>query len=303
MSSRTLLAALACSSSSALQLGRVSHRSATALQATESPLEPVTTMESAPVSLETASEDVDEAPAMTFEPLPEVEVLPKRDVELKNEWYDKALPWQARPAMLECELAGDAGFDPAGFVNSKLELYTYREAEIKHARLAMLAAAGWPIAELWDGPIAQFLGLPSVIEENGGRDPSVLNGGLGLVSPVYWVAVVLFAGAVEAASELKKSQIKADDKTWMLTGSFVPGDLGFDPLGLYSTFGENSKGKMIMETAELKNGRLAMIAITVYAIQEFASGKAVVDLSPIFFTPFWKVVENLMFAAPPLYAQ
>ena len=28
-----------------------------------------------------------------------------------------------------------------------------REAEVKHARLAMLAAAGWPLSELLDGPL------------------------------------------------------------------------------------------------------------------------------------------------------
>ena len=89
----------------------------------------------------------------------------------------------------------------------------------------------------------------------------------------------------------------------MLTGSWVPGDLGFDPLGLYTTFGDNAQAKMLMETAELKNGRLAMVAILSYVIEEVVSGKPVVELTPLFFEPFWKVVEDLMFAAPPLYAQ
>merc|ERR1711924_457923 len=77
------------------------------------------------------------------------------------------------------------------------------EAELKHARLAMLAAAGWPLAELWDTGIAKTFGLEPIIEENGGRAVSVLNGGMGMISPVYWVSVVLFAGAVEALSEYK----------------------------------------------------------------------------------------------------
>merc|ERR1711924_494465 len=67
----------------------------------------------------------------------------------------------------------------------------------------------------------------------------------------------LFAGAVEALSEYKKGQAKAADSQWMLTGSYVPGDLGFDPLGLYTIFGKSESGKMLMETAEIKNGRLA----------------------------------------------
>ena len=53
-----------------------------------------------------------------------------------------------------------------------------REAEIKHARLAMVAAAGWPISELLDGPISRLLGMPSPLDLTGGRAPSLFNGHL-----------------------------------------------------------------------------------------------------------------------------
>ena len=255
-------------------------------------------VDEAPVAAE-APVAVDEAPVVIPEP---PKPVPRNDV-VRSNWYDLALPFSPRPAVLACDLAADAGFDPAGLATSKVDLYNYREAEVKHARLAMLAAAGWPIAELWDGPIAGVLHLPSIVEQNGGRDPSVLNGGLGLISPVYWVGVVALAGAIEFVGETNKARQKAEDSTWMLTGSWVPGDLGFDPLGLYTTFGDNAQAKMLMETAELKNGRLAMVAILSYVIEEVVSGKPVVELTPLFFEPFWKVVEDLMFAAPPLYAQ
>jgi len=219
-----------------------------------------------------------------------------------SEWYNLALPFAARPPMLDGTLAADAGFDPMGIVNSKVELYNYREAEIKHARLAMLGAAGWPLAELWDSKLADLFGLPSIIDENGGRDPSVLNGGLGLVSPVYWAAVVALTAAIELRGETIKAQRKRDDKIWMLSGSWIPGDLGFDPLNLYTALGETPRGKFLMETAELKNGRTAMVAITIFVLEEFFTGKPVVDLTPIFFEPLPKVVEDLMFAAPPLYS-
>jgi hypothetical protein len=182
-------------------------------------------------------------------------------------------------------------------------LYDYREAEIKHARLAMLAAAGWPLAELWDTGLAKTLGLRPIIEDNSSLSPSVLNGGMGMVSPVYWVAVLALAAGVEAISEYKKSQAKAADSNWMHTGSYVPGNLGFDPLGLYTVFGKNESGKMLMETAEIKNGRLAMLAITVYALEEAILKTPVVQNSAFLFEPFWKTVENLMFNAPPLYTQ
>ena len=45
-----------------------------------------------------------------------------------------------------------------------------------------------------------------------------------------------------------------------------------------------------METAELKHGRAAMLAITGFAVQEFVTGVPVVDQTPIFFTPFWEIL-------------
>ena len=158
--------------------------------------------------------------------------------------------------------------------DSKVQLYVYREAELKHARLAMLAAAGWPLAELWDTGIAKTFGLEPIIEENGGRAVSVLNGGMGKISPVYWVSVVAFAAAVEALSEYKKGQAKAADSQWMLTGSYVPGDLGFDPLGLKP---EDPAEFREMQTKELQNGRLAMIAVAGFFLQELVNGKGIIE--------------------------
>lgn len=44
--------------------------------------------------------------------------------------------------ILDGSLAGDAGFDPVRFAKNKEMLFLFREAEIKHARIAMLAALG-----------------------------------------------------------------------------------------------------------------------------------------------------------------
>jgi len=60
---------------------------------------------------------------------------------------------------------------------------------------------------------------------------------------------------------------------------YVPGNYGFDPLGLYTKRGD----KMTMETAEIKNGRLAMIAISAFAFQECATGLPVVQETPYCF--------------------
>ena len=46
------------------------------------------------------------------------------------------------------QLAGDMGFDPLDLADTPESLAWYREAEVKHARLAMLAAFGWPVSEV-----------------------------------------------------------------------------------------------------------------------------------------------------------
>lgn len=53
-----------------------------------------------------------------------------------------AIPFIEAPAVLveETQLAGNFGFDPLGFAKNREQLWEYREAEIKHARLAMLVS-------------------------------------------------------------------------------------------------------------------------------------------------------------------
>ena len=56
---------------------------------------------------------------------------------------------------------------------------------------------------------------------------------------------------------------------WEIKSDHVPGDMGFDPLGLKPT----SPAELAeMQTKELNNGRLAMIAIAGMVGQELASG-------------------------------
>merc|ERR1719353_2294271 len=75
---------------------------------------------------------------------------------------DEVPPPPAAPSMAALKvgnkvLAGDWGFDPLQLGDPE-KLSFYREAEIKHARLAMLAAAGWPLAEKLNGPLSSMIG-------------------------------------------------------------------------------------------------------------------------------------------------
>ena len=177
----------------------------------------------------------------------------------------EALPFVSRPITLNRELAGDAGFDPFNFADSEEKLLWLRESELKHSRIAMLAAAGWPLSELFDKPLAHMLHLKPLLGF-GDRVPSILNGGLGKVNPVYWIAVLGMASAIEFQALNKEND---DDKSSI-----------WDPL---SMFPESESGKYRMELAEIKNGRLAMMAIVGFAVQEFVSKIGVVNETPIFF--------------------
>ena len=149
-----------------------------------------------------------------------------------------------------------------------------REAEIKHCRLAMLAVVGWPLAELWDKPLADAAGLPSLLTKSG-ASPSVLNGGLDRIDVAYWGAVLALAGFVEIESA--KAQEEKKD-------AYVPGDCNFDPLGLYP---KTADKQMEMQTKEIKNGRLAMMAILGFVAQEALYRAPVVAETPQFFKPIF----------------
>merc|ERR1719420_247374 len=138
-------------------------------------------------------------------------------------------------------LAGDMNFDPLQLAGDSATLAFYREAEVKHARLAMLAAFGWPVSEI--------LNFGKLLNGDG-RAPSLLNGGLENVNAVYWGLVLAIAIYWEG---------QGLDKQFGKQDTYLPGMLGFDPL---------SRDSPSMRNAEITNGRVAMVAITAYALEE-----------------------------------
>ena len=136
---------------------------------------------------------------------------------------------------------------------------------VRHASFesicAQLAAAGWPIAELWNG------GLSAT--STNGRAPSLFNGGLDGLSGAGLLLVFGAAAYLELQSAERAKSAK------------FPGDLGFDPLGYYCQEGAFKQRELRL--AEIKNGRVAMMAITGFAVQEFLWGNPVIKQTPFFF--------------------
>jgi hypothetical protein len=177
---------------------------------------------------------------------PPKEVFVEEIVEVER---SIALPWAARPKNLDGTLVGDVGFDPAGFsdrIGSIEELYRFREAELKHGRVCMLAATGMLFQEVysWPAPDDVF------------KAPTPL-GALATVPGLGLAQIVLFLGIIEIQSG------KYEDAR-------VPGDLGFDPLGL-SKDGINP----FFAKAELEHGRLAMWAVAAFLVQSAITGEPV----------------------------
>lgn len=204
--------------------------------------------------------------------------MPHSEVpETGEKVMSQSIPFLECPTVLNGALAGDVGFDPLGFAKTEEDLMRYREAEVKHARLAMLAAAGWPLSEVFDRKIAGVLGLNPALDASD-RVPSLLNGGLEKISPFYWAAVVIFGAFVDTYGVFLSEKAAGSKKD---TGYF-PGNFGFDPLGLYP---KDTEGQMRMQLAEIKHGRLAMIAVAGYTVQEAVFKTGVVDETPFFFSP------------------
>jgi hypothetical protein len=179
------------------------------------------------------------------------------------------------PKLLDGSLAADVGFDPFGLAKTKNGLYWMREAEVKHGRLAMLAAVGWPLSELWHKEIASLFGMESILAA-GDRAPSLLNGGLSNSWATAMLMMSIIIGGILEGKSMNSGEIFwASEKP----EGYVPGSFGFDPLNLYNARGDKKK----MEATEIKNGRLAMIAITAYVFQEFVTKVPVVQETPYLF--------------------
>lgn len=151
----------------------------------------------------------------------------------------KSLPFIKAPTNTE-GWVGDVGFDPLGF-SDYFDMKWLREAEIKHGRSSMLATLGFTVQQFVTIP-----GYQHVDDSNLG--PTVV-GASAMLQIVCWMGVLEWwtnNGNVTA-----ENMFEDPDR--------VPGDLGFDPMGLSVGKSQDEKDEMALK--ELKNGRLAMLAI------------------------------------------
>merc|ERR1719375_575174 len=173
----------------------------------------------------------------------------------------EALPWADRPKSLEgTSFVGDSGFDPLNLFGADpirlgWDQKFYREAEIKHARLGMLAAVAYPVQEKLEPILAKAFNLPDELKETLGRSPSIVNGGLEQGEIPLALVLFLAGGAIVEylTNKLKKEQ----------GSSYVPGDVGLPYVNAASV-----EQQALRQLQELQLGRLAMVSVLVYVIEE-----------------------------------
>ncbi|CEM37815.1 unnamed protein product [Vitrella brassicaformis CCMP3155] len=139
-------------------------------------------------------------------------------------------------------------FDPLGLAEQFPQYLTFfREAEIKHGRIAMLAVLGMVVPSFWTLPGREGISVLAA------HDKFVENGVMGQL--LFWVSlweIVTF-----------KTVVDMDEK------DREPGDFSMDPFGWTRT----PERARVLRTQELKNGRLAMLAFSGMITQAALTGK------------------------------
>ncbi|KAI8475073.1 MAG: stress-related chlorophyll a/b-binding protein 3 [Monoraphidium minutum] len=162
-------------------------------------------------------------------------------------------------------------FDPANFLGGAkiADVRRWRESELVHGRVAMLAALGFVVGENledfpafynFDGNIAgpaiyQF----QQVEARGA---------------IFWEPLVLCIGLAESWRVAVGWANPTGTGFNALKDDYNMGEIGFDPLGLKPEDPEELK---LIETKELNNGRLAMIAIAGFTAQELVNGREIFE--------------------------
>jgi len=186
---------------------------------------------------------------------------------------------------------GDLGFDPLN-LGTEANFISMREAELKHGRLAMLAAVAWPLQEILH-PIlvdafyaAAGIDTPDLLMESNGASPSLLNGGLDQPELLPALALALIGASIIEESDMAK-RASLGLRSGVMSNEYpadrTAGDLGFDPLRLYSPL--SAVEQRNMQERELCNGRVAMLAVLSYVTTEALTGIPVVRMSKELFQP------------------
>ncbi|KAL3826433.1 hypothetical protein ACHAXA_011242 [Cyclostephanos tholiformis] len=155
-------------------------------------------------------------------------------------------------------------FDPLGFTTEMElgEVKRFREAEVMHGRVAMMATLGYIIGESTP-TITYGMDVHHTIANN--QLPEVP----GTVLFPFFLAINI----VEALRASRGWVEPGLGSLFTLRENYYPGDIGFDPAG-FKPMGTDFAN---MQAKELSNGRLAMLAAAGMCVQELINGKGILE--------------------------
>ena len=190
----------------------------------------------------------------------------EKNVEKDESNTGAALPLSTKPESVP--LYDDSKRPPA------LILRDYREAEIRHGRLAMLGAILWPLQEIIDRLF---------IPESFGHTTIVYGGPTLPFISLFMTLVMLLLGYLDIYAASIKDVESGD--------AFLPGECFWDPLSILDGAPDPMKRKM--QERELNNGRMAMIAVLSYILQEGITHEPVINLpwNQVLFEPAFEIPE------------
>jgi light-harvesting complex I chlorophyll a/b binding protein 4 len=178
----------------------------------------------------------------------------------------RSLPFIKKPKNAEMEgMIGNAEFDPIGF-SDYYDVKFLREAEIKHGRVSMLAVVGWLTT-------AAGIHLPS---PNGIYDKVNPIDAFFAVGPGPIIQIILGVGVLE--------YINHNGKVTMMDmhtdSDRVVGEFSNPIYGASQLKGKSAEKVADLKLKELKNGRLAMIAIGGLVHQTIVTGSETLGTFP-----------------------
>jgi hypothetical protein len=161
-------------------------------------------------------------------------------------------------------------WDPAGISTNVPagRLLFYREVELKHGRICMLASLGILVAEKFHPLFGGDIDVPAYVAWQA------------IPIQAFWIAVSAVIAIFEVGYSIPTFNTiddggdYIDGYTFTMKKDRIPGDLGFDPLGLKPS---DPQELLELQNKEINNGRLAMIATAGMIVQELVNGQKISD--------------------------
>jgi len=183
----------------------------------------------------------------------------------------EALPWEPVPEGLTNDIfgpyVGDAGFDPAGFAKNQRLLPWYREAELAHGRVCMLATLGFSV------------------QTSGAKfEPFITRYPTDSADPLKAATQVPIIGWLQILVVIALSELwRYENVITKYSEGVQPGDLGWNPTAPMSskrpkwfgpTFTANYKPEEWnnMRLREIKHCRLAMVGFFFMVLTNASTG-------------------------------